>query len=83
MSNSISDEAEVHARNLIRLNFSDPDQRVESCQDRDCDIPFIGMTAEDYAVHLIEEHPYYRRGSDEEVLEAVYRATTDSENTGE
>jgi len=64
---------------MVRQNFGDPDARVESCPaDGDCDIPFIGMTAEDYAAHIVEHHPFYRSSTKNVFLRVVSEGLSDN-----
>ncbi|WP_226043340.1 hypothetical protein [Natrinema sp. DC36] len=74
---SLPNHSPEEARAMVRYNFADPDVRVESCTNADCDIPFIGMTAEDYAAHLVEHHSFYRRSTKNALLGTVSRATSD------
>lgn len=72
------------ARALIRSRFKNPEAPVEKCDFKECDTAFVGMTAEDYAVHLVEEHQglYARPANPDGICEQVARmtiATRDSE----
>lgn len=70
---------EGYLRGLIRANFAEPEAPIPECTIRDCETSFIGMTAEDYAVHLVESHSYYRNGlklgSERPILDTVAGAT--------
>lgn len=47
-------------QNGVEEHFDDPDQPIPECGIRDCDTVFIGVTARDYAAHLVEEHEYFQ-----------------------
>lgn len=76
---TLPEHTERAARQIVRVNLGDPDARIESCQMADCDVQFVGMTAEDYAAHLVEHHPFYRRSSRGVILRKVCEAMTDTE----
>lgn len=79
---SLPEQTERSARMTIRVNIEDPDARVDSCRVADCDIQFIGMTAEDYAAHLVDHHSFYRRASRRVILRSVCEAINRTQDTG-
>ncbi len=76
---TLPEHSERDARSIVRVNLGNPDARVSECKKDDCDIPFIGMTAEDYAAHLVEHHPFYRRSTRQVILQEVCKATENTE----
>lgn len=75
---------EGYVRGLIRARIGNPDASIPECRSEECDVSFLGMTAEDYAVHLVEEHSYYREGlvlgDERSILEAVATAMIENKN---
>lgn len=73
---------EAAARWMIREKIGDTaDVHIESCVAEDCEQSFIGVTAEDFAAHLVNEHPFYR-GSAEQLLRTVTRAAIHEKQDG-
>lgn len=74
------------ARTVVRLaldrDFGDDaaETRIHECGLRDCEVSFLGMTAEDYGVHLIENHSICR-GSQRKLYNALARGINRSLST--
>lgn len=45
-----------YAKRVVRSTLSNPDILIHECSVDGCDPDFIGMTAVDYAEHLVTEH---------------------------
>jgi len=65
-------------RATLHERFDNLDVQIPECRFRGCDTEFVGMRAEDYAIHLFREHPFTRRHGPDKLLKILAGAINDA-----